>query len=87
MPSDDTRDWMLPGPDALVLSLKQVAAMFQVKPRTIQRWIERGEFPQGRGDPPLWTGADMAAYLHLRGRLSINPNPEPCQNATNDDTE
>lgn len=71
----DFQQWSLPGPAALLLSISDVAKVVGVNVKTIVRMIESGEFPEGKlvGKRLTWTGQDLAAYLHLRGRY-VNKN-------------
>lgn len=65
--------WSLPGPDELRLSRARVCDILGISEDTLTRAIDEGRFPQGiKPSPqaePFWTGADLAAYLHLAGRL------------------
>lgn len=69
-----TRDWSLSGPDSLIMDINEVALFFRTHEDTIRRWIAAGTFPNGQvhGGKLTWSGADIAAYLHLRGRYSVN---------------
>lgn len=69
----DTRDWSLPGPKPLFMDIGEVAIFFRTHEDTIRRWIAAGTFPNGQmhGGKLTWSGADIAAYLHLRGRYSV----------------
>ena len=58
----------------MYLDINEVAAFFRVEDaRTVRRWIALGLFPSGLliGGKPTWTGADIAAFMHLRGRMSV----------------
>lgn len=68
------REWTLPGPDALYLDVNEVAKLCGVDADTLRRWINAGKFPSGlkHGGKDTWSGADLAAYFHLRGRYSQN---------------
>lgn len=57
----------------MYLDINEVATFFRVEdPKTIRDWIKKGIFPAGQmiGGKPTWTGADIAAFMHLRGRMS-----------------
>lgn len=73
MGPNDLRDWNLPGPSKLLLDVRDVAKFLEVSTDTIRDWIKQGKFPAGQlnGGEMTWTGADIAAYIQLRGRLSI----------------
>jgi predicted DNA-binding transcriptional regulator AlpA len=70
-------EWRLSGPDAAVLTKREVVDFLKLRgPRTLDRLIEAGQFPRGRkvGKRGLiWTGADVAAFLQLQGRLTAGP--------------
>lgn len=65
------REWMLPGPAEAMLDTRAVAKFLGVNVRTLRRMIDDGEFPAGMhvGGRLTWSGSDIAAYLHLRGRF------------------
>ena len=73
-----TRYWSLPGPDSLLMDIYEVATFFRVKDDAVRRWIAAGQFPRGQisGGRLTWTGADIAAYLQLRGRMSAKDGEE-----------
>lgn len=64
--------WTLPGPDKLTLTRLDVCQILHVSESTLDRMIESGTFPRGvkmsASSSPIWTGADLAAYLHLAER-------------------
>lgn len=66
--------WILPGPDGPTLTREQVAAMLHVSTQTLDRMVAAGRFPAGikpsTKAAPIWTGADLAAWLHLAGRMN-----------------
>ncbi len=68
--ADDLHNWMLPGPSGLCLDIAQVARILHTSVKTVRRLIDIGEFPCGQmvAGKLTWTGSDIAAYLHLRGR-------------------
>lgn len=69
--------WSLPGPDAPVLSKQDVLALLRISGKTLDRMVRENRFPPGiKPSPnaaPLWTGADLAAWLHLSGRMQGGP--------------
>ena len=78
----DTQGWTLIGPAALLLDVHDVGKAIGVCPKTIKRMIDDGEFPQGKsvGGKTTWTGADLAAWLHLRGRFVFKPLEQRAEN-------
>lgn len=73
MAAEEIHNWSLPGPKFLVGDTRDVARLFGVSVDTIREWVRTGKFPTGQlsGGEMTWTGADIAAYLQLRGRLSV----------------
>lgn len=69
------RQVTLNGPPGDDYTLATLAAYVGVTERTLSRWIEHGEFPTGHvvGGQERWTAADVAAWLHLRGRFLRDP--------------
>ena len=69
---EEDRDWTLKGPRWLLGDIRKVADFFRVEPQTIRGWIKTGQFPvgAGSGSTMVWTGADIAAFIQLRGRFS-----------------
>lgn len=67
----DIEHWSLPGPKGLVHDLHETAKIVGVSYKTLERMIDNGEFPQGKlvSGKPTWSGSDIAAWLHLRGRF------------------
>lgn len=69
---DKPRDWVLPGPRKLRYTRAEIARWLGIEPKTLDRAIADGLFPAGvkdtPGGEPAWSGADLAAYLQLRGR-------------------
>lgn len=65
------REWSLPGPDALVLDADDVMKFLGIKRTKFYEMLDRHEFPEPRkmGGQSYWTGADIAAFLQLGGRL------------------
>jgi hypothetical protein len=65
--------YRFPGPAKLVLTKTDVAALLRVSEATVGRMVEAGRFPRGikpsAGTEPLWSGADLAAWLYLAGRV------------------
>jgi excisionase family DNA binding protein len=65
--------------DGRPLSLKAVAKLLGLHPRTLARWIERGRFPPAArlpGGRKYWTKRDLDSWLHLnqRGMFAGNDN-------------
>src|SRR5262245_4948782 len=75
----DWIEWILPGPPRLRYTATDIARWLEFDVKTLCRMIESGHFPRGHKDSPrseeTWTGADLAAWLHLRGRWAPQPNP------------
>jgi predicted DNA-binding transcriptional regulator AlpA len=67
--------WTLDGPDAAILTKREVAEFLKLSTRALDRLIEQGVFPRPRrrGKQATWTGGDLAAYLALEGRYRAGP--------------
>jgi predicted DNA-binding transcriptional regulator AlpA len=80
-PPSDWTTWTFPGPPGLLYTRKQVAALLDLSERTIDRMAEEGRFPVGirpsPQSPPMWSGADLAAWLHLAARLCRTTEDTP----------
>lgn len=65
--------WTLPGPDDLTLTREQLCSLLKLSASTLDRMIADGRFPRGikpsPGTEPIWTGCDLAAWLHLAARM------------------
>jgi predicted DNA-binding transcriptional regulator AlpA len=80
----DWKDWTLPGPPRLRYTLREIASWLDVSEDTLRATIDAGHFPRGHKispqSTPTWTGADLAAWLHLRDRLGPVPDePKPAE--------
>lgn len=54
-----------------MLDLKEVAALIDLKPRTLRRWIKRGEFPGPLIRKPRvhrWSQGQLDRWLETSGR-------------------
>lgn len=72
------QNWTVPGPDAHLLSRKEVLSYLKIGTRALNRLIEAGVFPRGINvaggkKGAFWSGLDLACYLHLRSRLRAGP--------------
>lgn len=67
----DLADWTLKGPAKHLLTRREVCVFLNISTTTLDLMIRNGEFPCGQlvGSRLTWTGADLAAFLQLRGRL------------------
>ena len=72
------KDWPLPGPDDLILDLDDAAKFVGMSKNTIRALVKAGTFPRPRkfGASWRWTGADLAAWIQLAGRLGPDAEAE-----------
>ena len=65
--------WTLPGPDAMRMGKGAILELLGISGDTLDRMIVDGRFPRGikpsSQSQPFWTGADLAAWLHLSERM------------------
>lgn len=78
MDSGDWKEWPLHGPPKLRYTLQEVATWLDISADTLRGLIEQGRFPRGHKvspqSSPTWTGADLAAWLHMRDRWYPEPD-------------
>lgn len=69
----EIENWSMPGPKGLLLDIHQVAKAIGIGEKTILRMVAGGEFPEGKltGGKFTWSGSDIAAWMHLRGRFVV----------------
>ncbi len=72
----DNQEWTVTGPAKTLMSRAEVAKYLGLHVKTLEELIARGEFPAGQliGSRPTWSGRDIAAWLHLRGRFRTAKN-------------
>jgi hypothetical protein len=77
---DEVRDWSLPGPPGTRYTLHEVAKWLDMHDDTLRAMIDLGRFPRGykatAQAEPVWTGAELAAWLLLRDRWYPEPKPD-----------
>jgi predicted DNA-binding transcriptional regulator AlpA len=86
----ELKGWELLGPVQYILHAADVAAFLRVSEKTLARMVAAGQFPTPQliSGTPTWTGPDVAAYLHLRGRVGgaeDEPEDKPRQRRTEPD--
>jgi hypothetical protein len=71
------RTWNINGPDEDVFTRAEVVTYLRLpSEQALDRLIKAGKFPPGistggKRSPPIWTGLDIAAFLHLQGRAGL----------------
>jgi predicted DNA-binding transcriptional regulator AlpA len=83
----ENKPWTLLGPTQDFLSAVDVSHYLKVSIPTLRRMIRAGQFPRGQrlGNRMSWSGADVAAYLQLRGRLLVSKKLAGDQKSTKRD--
>jgi predicted DNA-binding transcriptional regulator AlpA len=74
-------EWRITGPDQQVLTKAEVVAYLKFRSeKALDAKIARGQFPRGtalgRRGPVVWSGLDLACWLHLSARLIEGPAGE-----------
>ncbi len=67
------KPYTINGPDEETLTREGVAKLLHVSGATIDRMVADGRFPRplptGTQTAKVWAGVDIAAWMHLAGRM------------------